>query len=90
MWATAPRSLALSEHMVEFNIPSALIYQLKCQDVSERGVGVIVKPDSKFLGFVQVDQLAIRSRWKLAGIGRPQAMSPLGDAKTKARTQAKS
>lgn len=52
----APRYPALSEHMVEFDIPSALVYQLKCQDVSQRGVGVIVKPDSKFLTLVQINQ----------------------------------
>jgi hypothetical protein len=52
----APRYPALSEHTVEFEIPSAPIYQLKCQDVSERGAGVIVKPDSKFLDLIKVDQ----------------------------------
>ena len=52
----APRYPASSEHMVEFGIPGALIYQLKCQDVSERGAGVIVKPDSKFLDLIKVDQ----------------------------------
>ncbi len=52
----SPRYPALSEHMVEFDIPSALVYQLKCQDVSQNGVGVIVKPDSKFLTLIQVDQ----------------------------------
>ena len=52
----APRYPALSEQMVEFNIPSALVYQLKCQDISERGAGIVVKPDSKFLDLIKVDQ----------------------------------
>jgi hypothetical protein len=52
----APRHPAHTEHMAEFDIPGALVYQLKLQDISQTGAGVIVKPDSKFLDLVQVDQ----------------------------------
>ena len=41
---------------MEFNIPGVLAYQLKLQDISQTGAGVIVKPDSKFLDLVQVNQ----------------------------------
>ena len=53
---TTLRSPALTEHMAEFDIPGALVYQLKLQDISLSGAGVIVRPDSKFLDLVQVDQ----------------------------------
>ena len=51
-----PRYPALSEHMVVFAFPGAPLYQLKAKDISETGIGVIVKPDSKFLNLVEIGQ----------------------------------
>jgi len=53
---TKPRYPALSEHMVEFAFPSAPVYQLKAKDISETGIGVIVKPDSNFLNLIEIGQ----------------------------------
>jgi len=53
---TTPRYPALTEHMAEFDIPGALIYQLKLQDISQTGAGVIVKQDSAFLTLIKIDQ----------------------------------
>jgi hypothetical protein len=66
---SAPRPPAASEHMVEFGIPGALIYQLKCQYVSEGGAGVIVKSDSEFLDLIKVDK---ELKVKLLSFGGPQ------------------
>jgi hypothetical protein len=51
-----PRHPALSEHMVVFSFPGAPLYQLKAKDISETGIGVIVKPDSKFLKLIEIEQ----------------------------------
>jgi hypothetical protein len=51
-----PRYPALSEHMVVFSFPGAPLYQLKAKDISENGIGVIVKPDSKFLNLIEIGQ----------------------------------
>jgi hypothetical protein len=51
-----PRHPALSEHMVVFTFPGAPLYQLKAKDISETGIGVIVKPDSKFLKLIEIGQ----------------------------------
>jgi hypothetical protein len=51
-----PRYPALSEHMVVFSFPGAPLYQLKAKDISETGIGVIVKPDSKFLNLIEIGQ----------------------------------
>jgi hypothetical protein len=51
-----PRHPALSEHMVVFALPSAPLYQLKANDISETGIGVIVKPDSGFLNLIEIGQ----------------------------------
>ncbi|RPJ05389.1 MAG: hypothetical protein EHM37_14820 [Deltaproteobacteria bacterium] len=51
-----PRHPALSEHMVVFAFPGAPLYQLKAKDISETGIGVIVKPDSKFLNLIEIGQ----------------------------------
>ena len=51
-----PRYPGLSEHMVVFAIPSAPLYQLKAKDISETGIGVIVKADSKFLNLIEIGQ----------------------------------
>ena len=46
----------MSEHMVEFSFAGVPVYQLKARDISETGIGVIVRPDSKFLGLIQPGQ----------------------------------
>jgi cytochrome c oxidase assembly protein Cox11 len=51
-----PRCPALSEHMVVFSFPGVPLYQLKAKDISENGIGVIVKPDSKFLNLIEIGQ----------------------------------
>jgi len=51
-----PRYPALSEHMVVFSFPGVPLYQLKAKDISENGIGVIVKPDSKFLNLIEIGQ----------------------------------
>jgi hypothetical protein len=51
-----PRHPAMSEHMVEFAFPGVPVYQLKAKDISETGIGVIVRPDSKFLNLIQIGQ----------------------------------
>jgi hypothetical protein len=51
-----PRYPALSEHMVVFAFPGAPLYQLKAKDISETGIGVVVKPDSKFLDLIETGQ----------------------------------
>lgn len=50
------RPIALSHHMAEFKFPEAPTYQLKLQDVSARGAGVIVRRDSKFLSLIAIGQ----------------------------------
>ena len=51
-----PRYPALSEHMVVFTFPGTPLYQLKAKDISETGIGVIVKPDSKLLNLIEIGQ----------------------------------
>jgi len=51
-----PRRPALSEHMVVFSFPGVPLYQLKAKEISETGIGVIVKPDSKFLSLIEIGQ----------------------------------
>jgi len=46
----------MSEHMVEVAFPGVPVYQLKAKDISETGIGVIVRPDSKFLNLIQIGQ----------------------------------
>jgi hypothetical protein len=46
----------MSGQMVEFHFPGVPVYQLKAKDISETGIGVIVRPDSKFLTLFQVGQ----------------------------------
>jgi len=53
---TRPRHPAMSEHMVEFVFPGVPVYQLKAKDISETGIGVIVRPDSKFLTLIQIGE----------------------------------
>jgi hypothetical protein len=42
--------------MVEFVFPGVPVYQLKARDISETGIGVIVRPDSKFLTLIQIGE----------------------------------
>jgi len=49
-----PRSKDLSNPMVEIKIPGNPIYQLKVRDISDEGVGVLVRPDSKLLNLIDV------------------------------------
>ncbi len=46
----------MSGHMVEFVFTGFPVYQLKAKDISETGIGVIVKPDSKFMTLIKVGQ----------------------------------
>jgi len=46
----------MSEHMVEVAFPGVPVYQLKAKGISETGIGVIVRPDSKFLNLIQIGQ----------------------------------
>jgi hypothetical protein len=50
------RAISLSQHMAEFTFKDSPTYQLKLQDVSPSGAGIIVRPDSKFLTMVTVGQ----------------------------------
>jgi hypothetical protein len=50
------RDPAMSGQMVEFHFPGVPVYQLKAKDISETGIGVVVRPDSKFLTLFQVGQ----------------------------------
>jgi hypothetical protein len=50
-----PRSKDLSNPMVEIKIPGNPIYQLKVRDISDEGVGVLVRPDSKLLNLIDVN-----------------------------------
>ena len=47
---------AMSGHMVEFIFTGLPAYQLKAKDISATGIGVIVRPDSKFLTLIEVGQ----------------------------------
>jgi hypothetical protein len=49
-----PRSKDLSNPMVEIKIPGTVIYQLKVRDISDEGVGVLVRPDSKLLNLIEI------------------------------------
>ena len=50
------RNYGLSEPMVELKFPSCPTYQLKLKEISPRGAGIIVMPDSKVLGLISVGQ----------------------------------
>jgi len=49
-----PRSKDLPNPMVEIKLPGNPIYQLKIRDISDEGVGVLVKPDSKLLNLIEI------------------------------------
>ena len=49
-----PRSTDLSNPMVEIKFPGNPIYQLKIRDLSDEGVGVLVRPDSKLLNLIEI------------------------------------
>jgi len=42
--------------MVEIKFPGNPVYQLKVRDISNEGVGVLVRPDSKLLHLIEVGQ----------------------------------
>ena len=46
----------MSGQIVELHFPGVPVYQLKAKDISETGIGVIVRPDSKFLTLFEVGQ----------------------------------
>jgi hypothetical protein len=48
------RSKDLSNPMVEIKLPGNPIYQLKIRDISNEGVGVLVRPDSKLLKLIEI------------------------------------
>jgi hypothetical protein len=48
------RSKDLSNPMVEIKITGNPIYQLKVRDISDKGVGVLVRPDSKLLNLIEI------------------------------------
>jgi hypothetical protein len=48
------RSKDLSNPMVEIKLPGNPIYQLKVRDISDEGVGVLVRPDSKLLNLIEI------------------------------------
>ena len=50
------RSKSLSNPMVQIKFPGNPIYQLKVRDISDKGVGVLVRPDSKVLTLIEVGQ----------------------------------
>jgi hypothetical protein len=54
------RNYALSEPMIELKFPNLPTYQLKLNEISPRGAGLIVRSDSKILGLISVGQ-----EWKL-------------------------
>ena len=42
--------------MVELKFPICPTYQLKLKEISPRGAGIIIRPDSKVLGLISVGQ----------------------------------
>ena len=50
------RSRSLPNPMVEIKFPGNPVYQLKVRDMSNEGVGVLVRPDSKLLHLIEVGQ----------------------------------
>jgi hypothetical protein len=48
------RSVYPSDTMLEIKLPGTPLYQLKIRDLSENGVGVIVKPDSPILKLIKM------------------------------------
>jgi hypothetical protein len=50
------RSVYPSDTMLEIKLPGTPLYQLKIRDLSENGVGVIVKPDSPILKLIKLGQ----------------------------------
>jgi hypothetical protein len=49
-----PRSTDLSNPMVEIKSPGNPIFQLKVRNISDEGVGVLVRPDSKLLNLIKI------------------------------------
>jgi hypothetical protein len=42
--------------MVVINVPGGLLYQLKSRDLSDKGAGIVVTPDSNLLKTIEVGQ----------------------------------
>jgi len=51
-----PRSMELSNPMAEIKLSGSPIYMLKVRDLSDKGVGVIVKSDSSLLKMIEIGQ----------------------------------
>ena len=51
-----PRTNSLTDHRAEFKFPGVPVYQFKVRHLSEKGAGVVVRADSRFLDMVQVGQ----------------------------------
>src|SRR5512143_510865 len=50
------RVTKVSNHRVEFKFTGVPVYQLKVQDLTSKGAGIIAKADSNFLRLIQVGQ----------------------------------
>jgi len=50
------RSAYPPNRMVEIKLPGTPLYQMKIRDLSENGLGVIVKPDSALLRLIKLGQ----------------------------------
>ena len=51
-----PRSTNLSNPMAEIILSGNPIHQLKIRDISDNGAGVVVRPDSHLLKFIEIGQ----------------------------------
>lgn len=51
-----PRTTGLSNHRAELKFTAVPVYQLKVRDLSSKGAGIVVRPDSHFLEMVQKGQ----------------------------------
>ena len=71
------RTYWLSEPMAVLRIPNAPIYQLKLNDVSRSGVGMIVRSDSRLLSIISVGQ---GFRLRLLSYGRSEVLPGLYEA----------
>jgi hypothetical protein len=49
-----PRSKDLSIPMVEIKFPGNPVYHLKVRDISDEGVGILVRPDSNLLKLIEI------------------------------------
>jgi hypothetical protein len=68
------RTCRLSEPMAEIRLPNTPVYQLKLNDASRRGVGMIVRSDSRLLSVISVGQ---EFRLRLLSYGRSEVLPGL-------------